>query len=296
MGRARSGLHAPREVVRALRRRYPPSPEGRADPFQTLIATVLSQRTREEKTAEAAAALFARYPDAPSLAAARASDVARLIRPAGFYRQKAPTIIEISRRLLERHGGAVPRKLEELLALPGVGRKTANCVLVFAFGVPAIPVDTHVHRISNRLGWVRTRKPEETEEALMRLLPRRYWTVINELFVLFGREICRPIGPRCSECPLLKCPSRGKLREGKRMGKAYIPGFDSTLLGGLGKAMARDRHLEARSRTSKMPWTSVRGTSGHDRFLKPRSPKKPRTSVRGAQEGSACPPEDRPTS
>jgi endonuclease-3 len=295
MGRARSGLHTPPEVVRALRRRYPYSPEGRADPFQTLVATVLSQRTREEKTAEAAAALFARYPDAPSLAAAKASDVERLIRPAGFYRQKAPTIIEISRRLLKDHGGEVPRGLEELLALPGVGRKTANCVLVFAFGIPAIPVDTHVHRISNRLGWVRTRAPEQTEEALIRFLPKRYWMDINELFVLFGREICRPIGPRCSECPLFKCPSRGKLREGKRMGNAYIPGFDSTLLGGLGKALAPASDMKASSRTPqmprtpfkasprtpKMPRTSVRGSSGSDSFLKLRSRKKPRTSVRG---------------
>jgi endonuclease-3 len=289
------GLHTPSEVVRALRRRYPPSPGGRADPFQTLIATVLSQRTREERTAEAAAALFARYPDARSLAAAKASDVERRIRPAGFFRQKAPTIIEISRRLMVNYGGMVPCELEQLLGLPGVGRKTANCVLVFAFGVPAIPVDTHVHRISNRLGWVRTRTPGETEDALMRALPKRYWMVINELFVLFGREICRPIGPRCSECPLAKCPSRGRLREGPRKGKAYIPGFESTLLGGLGKALARNRHIEARSRTSRMPRTSVRGASGPDSFLKPQSSMKPRTSVRGAQEGNACPPEGPPT-
>jgi len=236
-GRARSGAVSPGQVVRALRRLYPPSPEVRADPFQTLIATVISQRTREEKTAEAASALFARYPDAASLAAARAPVVAGLIRPAGFYRQKAPVLIEISRRLLKDHGGNVPQELEELLALPGVGRKTANCVLVFAFGVPAIPVDTHVHRISNRLGWVRTRKPEDTEQALMGLLPKRYWTVINELFVLFGREICRPVGPICPACPLLGCPSRGRMREGTRKGNAYIPGFGSTLLGGLGKAL-----------------------------------------------------------
>ena len=236
-GRARSGAVSPGQVVRALRRLYPPSPEVRADPFQTLIATVISQRTREEKTAEAASALFARYPDAASLAAARAPVVAGLIRPAGFYRQKAPVLIEISRRLLKDHGGHVPKELEELLALPGVGRKTANCVLVFAFGVPAIPVDTHVHRISNRLGWVRTRKPEDTEQALMGLLPKRYWTVINELFVLFGREICRPVGPICPACPLLGCPSRGRMREGTRKGNAYIPGFGSTLLGGLGKAL-----------------------------------------------------------
>jgi len=229
-----------RRVVLALRRRYPPSPGERADPFQTLIATVISQRTREEKTAEAATALFGRFPDAASLAAARAPEVAGLIRPAGFYRQKAPVLIEISRRILEDHGGRVPDDIDGLLALPGVGRKTANCVLVFAFGVPAIPVDTHVHRISNRLGWARTQTPEETEQALMRALPKRYWTDINELFVLFGREICRPVGPMCSECPLDRCPSRGKLREGARRGNAYIKGFDSTLLGGLGKALKKN--------------------------------------------------------
>ena len=241
MRKPKFGLHTPPEVVRALRRRYHPGPKVRADPFRTLIATVLSQRTREEKTAEAAEALFARYPDARSLAGASASEVAGLIRPAGFFRQKAPTLIEISRRLLDEHRGRVPNDIDKLLALPGVGRKTANCVLVYAFGVPAIPVDTHVHRISNRLGWVRTRTPEKTEEALARFLPKRYWLDINELFVLFGREICRPIGPRCPDCPLVKCPSRGKLREGKRMGNAYILGFDSTLLSGLEKALKRNR-------------------------------------------------------
>ena len=236
-----SGPLQPGNVVLALRKRYPPSPEERADPFQTLIATVISQRTREEKTAEAASALFARYPGAASLANARAPVVAGLIRPAGFYRQKAPVLIEISRRILRDHGGRVPRNIDQLLALPGVGRKTANCVLVFAYGVPAIPVDTHVHRISNRLGWVKTRTPGQTEEALTRTLPKKYWTIINELFVLFGREICRPVGPRCSECPLDNCPSRGKLREGTKRGNPYIKGFDSTLLGGLAKALKNDK-------------------------------------------------------
>jgi len=242
MSGVRSGLHTPPEVVRALRRRYPPEPSVRADPFQTLVATVLSQRTREEKTAQAATALFARYPDAHSLAAADAVEVERLIRPAGFYRQKAPNIIEISRRLVEEYAGNVPSDMDALLALPGVGRKTANCVLVYAFQMPAIPVDTHVHRISNRIGWVRTRTPEKTEEALMRFLPKRYWHDINELFVLFGRELCRPIGPTCPECPLVKCPSRGRLKEGTKMGKAYVPGIKSSLLGGLGKMLKKDEN------------------------------------------------------
>lgn len=258
-------LHGPGEVVRALRRRYPAEPEGTADPFRTLVATVLSQRTREEKTAEAARNLFAAFPDAASLAGASPEKVVPLIRPAGFYNQKAPTIIELSRRIRADFGGQVPRRMEELLALPGVGRKTANCVLVYGFGIPAIPVDTHVHRISNRLGWVRTRTPEETEQQLRKCLPKRYWLDINELFVLFGRELCRPVGPRCPECALVRCPSRGKLKQGSRKGRAYVPGFKSSLLGGLGKAL------------KSMPRDSSRGASVLRVVVKPR------TSVRGAR-------------
>jgi endonuclease-3 len=233
------GGHTPGEVVRVLRRRYPARPGGSADPFQTLVATVLSQRTREEKTAVAAQNLFSVFPDAPSLASASVARVVPLIRPAGFYNQKAPTIIELSRRLVSDFGGKVPADIEKLLSLRGVGRKTANCVLVYGFGIPAIPVDTHVHRISNRLGWVRTRSPEETEMALRKCLPQRYWLDINELFVLFGREVCRSVGPRCPECALVKCPSRGKVRTGKRKGRAYAPGFRSSLLGGLGEALGK---------------------------------------------------------
>jgi endonuclease III len=132
----------------------------------------------------------------------------------------------------------VPDDVEGLLELPGVGRKTANCVLVFGFGIPAIPVDTHVHRISNRLGLVRTNAPERTEMALTASVPRRCWRDLNELFVQFGRELCRPIGPRCAECPLDRCPSRGTIKAGTRMGKARAPGFDGTVLGGLGRTLA----------------------------------------------------------
>jgi endonuclease-3 len=259
------GGHTPGEVVRVLRRRYPARPGGSADPFRTLVATVLSQRTREEKTAVAAQNLFAVYPDVASLAAASPEKVVPLIRPAGFYNQKAPTIIELSRRLVADFGGKVPREMDRLLALPGVGRKTANCVLVYGFGIPAIPVDTHVHRISNRLGWVRTLSPEETERALVECLPKRYWLDINELFVLFGRELCRPLGPRCQECGLVKCPSRGKVKPGSRRGRAYVPGFKSSLLGGLGKAL------------KSIPRVSTRGASVNEIVVKPR------TSVRGAR-------------
>ncbi|MEM2870016.1 MAG: endonuclease III [Thermoplasmata archaeon] len=229
------GCARPATVLRLLRRRYPEARLEPADPFQTLIATVLSQRTREENTAIASRRLFERFPDAPSLASAPVEEVERLIKPCGFYRMKANTIVRIARELVERHGGWVPRCREELLKLPGVGRKTANCVLVYAFGIPAIPVDTHVHRISNRLGWVRTITPEETERELERLIPRNQWLDINELFVLFGRELCRPLGPRCAECPIRDCPSRGRLAEGRRRGRASAPGLAGTVLGEVGR-------------------------------------------------------------
>ena len=170
------------------------------DPFRVLIATILSQRTRDEWTDVASRRLFARYPDAPRLAAADVRTVERLIRPVNFYRGKARKIREVSRIILDRHGGRVPDTYDELLALPQVGPKTANCVLVYGYGREALPVDVHVHRVSNRLGLVRTAAPEETEGALKRLVPRSRWFIVNELFVRFGKEICKPIGPRCDVC------------------------------------------------------------------------------------------------
>lgn len=178
------------------------------DAFRVLIATILSQRTRDENTAKASRALFARYATPGAIEGAPVAALKRLIRPCGFYNRKARVLKEVCRVLRERHEGRVPDTLDELLALPGVGRKTANCVLVYGFRLPAIPVDTHVHRISNRLGWVRTRTPEQTEEALVRTVPRRYWLDLNEFFVRFGQEVCRPIGPRCGECDFIWCPSR----------------------------------------------------------------------------------------
>lgn len=172
------------------------------DPFRVLIATVLSQRTRDPVTALASARLFSRYPDVKKLARADTRVVSRLIRPVGFYKTKARRIKEISKILLDKHGGRVPEKIEELLELPAVGRKTANCVLVYGFGRPAIPVDTHVHRISNRLGLVQTKTPEETEIELMRIADRRDWLELNEVFVKFGQTICKPIGPKCPTCLL----------------------------------------------------------------------------------------------
>ncbi len=172
------------------------------DPFKVLIATILSQRTRDENTTRASNSLFSKYPTAEALAKARIRDVERRVKPSGFYHVKARKIREIARILLERYEGRVPIKMEELLDLPLVGRKTANCVLVYAFDKPAIPVDTHVHRVSNRLGIVHTKNPEETEEQLSHFLDKAYWIEINELMVEFGKTICRPIGPRCDICRL----------------------------------------------------------------------------------------------
>jgi len=170
------------------------------DPFRVLIATILSQRTRDEWTDAASRRLFARFPNARSLAVADVRTVRRLIRPVNFYRGKARKIREAARVVLDCHGGRVPDTYEELIALPQVGPKTANCVLVYGYGRDAIPVDTHVHRVSNRLGLVRTTAPEETEAALKRLVPRPRWYPLNEVFVRFGKEICKPIGPRCDRC------------------------------------------------------------------------------------------------
>ena len=170
------------------------------DPFKVLISTILSQRTRDEMTEKASYALFAEFPDARSLAAASLSEVRRLIRPVGFYNQKSVRVREVSRIIVEEHRGKVPFSFEELVALPQVGPKTANCVLVYGFGIPAMPVDTHVHRITNRLGLVRTKTPEGTEAALVRKVPREYWIDFNGLLVRFGQEICRPLRPRCPVC------------------------------------------------------------------------------------------------
>lgn len=170
------------------------------DPFRVLISTILSQRTRDEMTEVASRQLFAKYATPSAIVAADTAELARLIRPVGFYRQKAVQIQMVSRALLDRHGGSVPRTYEELIELPQVGPKTANCVLVYGYGEPRIPTDTHVHRVSNRLGLVRTKTPEATEQRLMRTVPKAYWLHINELFIRFGKDVCRPVGPRCPQC------------------------------------------------------------------------------------------------
>jgi endonuclease-3 len=173
---------------------------GNEDPWQTLIATILSARSRDETTEVVARELFKIYPDCASLAAAPVRKVEKLIKRTGFYKTKARRIIGVSKLLMEKYGGQVPEDFEELIALPGVGRKTAACVLVYAFGKAAIPVDTHVHRISNRLGWVSTKTPEQTEFALKKSIPEKYWLAINDLLVWHGKNVCKPIRPLCSIC------------------------------------------------------------------------------------------------
>ena len=178
------------------------SPEWEADPFHVLIATILSQRTKDANTRKASDRLFSEYESIEELAEADENAVCELIRPAGFPRQKASGIIGCCRALRDEHGSTVPSGTEELLSLPMVGRKTAACVQAYAMGIPAVCVDTHVHRISNLMGLVKTRNPEETERALMEITPRERWNDINRYIVRHGQEICLPNRPRCAKCPV----------------------------------------------------------------------------------------------
>ena len=173
-------------------------------PLSILVGTILSARTRDENTSVVVKKLFLRYKTARSLARAKVSDVEKIIKSTGFYHVKARRIIEVASIIDSKYYGKVPDNLDELLKLPGVGRKTANCVLVYAFEKPAIPVDTHVHRISNRLGLVETKTPEETEFALMAKIPKKYWLRINDIFVMYGQNICKPISPMCGVCQIKK--------------------------------------------------------------------------------------------
>ena len=174
----------------------------RRDPFEVLISTVLSLRTKDQVTREAALKLLARARTAEEIRALPEDEIARLIFPVGFYKTKARTLIHICNDLLERFGGQVPDDLDALLTLKGVGRKTANLVVTLGFGKPGICVDTHVHRVSNRLGYVQTKTPEQTEMALRAKLPPEYWIEFNDLLVTWGQNVCRPISPFCSKCAI----------------------------------------------------------------------------------------------
>jgi endonuclease III len=182
----------------------------RHDPFRVLIACLLSLRTKDETTGPAAARLFALADTPEAMLRLTAKQIEQAIFPVGFYRTKARVILGVCRDLLDRFGGRVPDEIDALLTLKGVGRKTANLVVTQGFNKPGICVDVHVHRISNRWGYVRTRNPEETEMALRERLPRRYWIGYNDLLVSFGQNVCQPLSPKCSECPVSRrCPRLG---------------------------------------------------------------------------------------
>jgi endonuclease-3 len=182
--------------------------ESERDPFVILMSTLLSLRTKDEVTAVATDRLLALAVTPETMLSVPQSKIAKTIYPVGFYRNKAKTIHQACRELIERFGSKVPDNLDDLLSIKGVGRKTANLVITLAYGKEGICVDTHVHRISNRLGYVKTETPDKTEMALRSKLPRKYWIIYNTLLVFFGRKICKPVSPFCSTCPIHRCCDR----------------------------------------------------------------------------------------
>lgn len=193
-------------VLRKLGDRYPLTMLGswnakNVSPFRILIGTILSARSRDEMTDVITERLFQRFGTPKALAKAPRREVEKILQPIGFYRTKASYVMETA-AMVVKTGGEIPKTIEGLMEYPGVGRKVANCVLVYAFGQQAIPVDTHVHRVSNRMGWMKTKTPEETERTLVKLVPKRLWPVINEALVAHGKAVCKPIGPTCDVCPV----------------------------------------------------------------------------------------------
>ncbi|NND85973.1 MAG: endonuclease III [Nitrosopumilus sp.] len=178
--------------------------EAETGPFSILIGTILSARTKDEATTKAVKILFSKYKNPKELANAKVKDVEKIIKSIGFYHVKSKRIIEVAKIIHTKYKDKVPNNLDTLVELPGVGRKTANCVLVYAFEKPAIPVDIHVHRISNRLGLVNTKSPEDTEQELIKKIPKKYWIDINDTFVMYGQNICKPVSPMCDVCKIKK--------------------------------------------------------------------------------------------
>ena len=188
---------------------------GHYTPFQMLVMTLLSSRTRDSTTIPIVKKMFAKYPDPEHFIKMDLQELEEWLYGIGFYRIKAQHVKNLSKMILERFNGTVPDTLEELTSLPGVGRKTANCVLAYTFKKPAIAVDIHVHRISNRLGWVNTSTPEETEESLQKIFPKELWINVNRLFVGHGQTICVPLNPKCNICPVRKYCEFGRMKKDK---------------------------------------------------------------------------------
>jgi endonuclease-3 len=200
-------IHQVMEILREAAQDWPPAlvdgkGEGEWDPYQILIATILSLRTKDTLTEQVAPRLFALADTPADMVQHSAEELEQVIYPVGFYRNKAKSILAISQQLIDEHHGQVPDDLDTLLALPGVGRKTANLVVTAGFGKPGICVDIHVHRISNRWGYIDTKTPEKTEFALREKLPLEYWLEYNGLLVSMGQNLCTPTSPWCSKCPL----------------------------------------------------------------------------------------------
>ena len=197
------------QVIKILRKHFPPSGKTtlnkmRSNPeaYKILISCLLSLRARDENTEKVSKQLFAVADTPEQISSMPTKKLEKLIFSSGHYKKKAQVLKHVSKELINRFDSKVPKTREELLSIKGVGPKTSNIVLAFAFGEPVIPVDTHVHRIPNRLGWVKTTKPEKTEEELMKIVPKKYWADFNAIFVAFGREICQPVSPKCSVCPI----------------------------------------------------------------------------------------------
>ena len=183
------------------------------EPFKILISCLLSLRARDENTEKISRQLFEVASTPVKISRMPTKKLEKIIFSSGHYHKKAQTLKHVSKEIIEKFNDQVPRTKEELLSIKGIGPKTANIVLAFAFGESVIPVDTHCHRIPNRLGWVQTKKPEKTEQELNKIIPKRYWNEFNAIFVQFGREICQPISPWCSKCPINNyCPRIGVVR------------------------------------------------------------------------------------
>lgn len=200
-----------KEIMEELKKLYPSTDKTtlnrmrtKPDPFKVLISCLLSLRARDENTEKVSNQLFQVVDTPEQLVKIPILKLEKIIFSSGHYKKKARVLQSVSNELITRFNSKVPDKKEDLLSIKGIGPKTANIVLAFAFNQPVIPVDTHVHRIPNRIGWIKTKKPEQTEQELMKILPKIYWADVNAIFVQFGRDICQPVSPKCSTCPINK--------------------------------------------------------------------------------------------